>query len=125
MPLQAILFQASLQQRINREHLEELRIHLGHRALDLGSADGDDLVFLPVADAADRLRLRNLGIKLGLVPPGKSHILFITHCIHPVADGILMGNAVLLPDIVPNQNDKGDGYHQPHRLDGGVEVIAG
>ena len=102
-----------------------MKCYLGHCALDLGRADGDDLVFLPVADAADRLRLRNLGIKLGLVPPGQRHILVITHRIHPVTDGVLMGNAVLLPDIVPNQNDKGDGYHQPHRLDGGVEFIAG
>ena len=36
-----------------------------------------------------------------------------------------MGDAVLLPDIVSNQDDKGDGYHQSHRLDGGVELVAG
>ena len=70
MPLQTILFQISFQQLIIRKNLEEFRIHLGHYALDLGCADGDDHVFFPAADTADRLRLGNLGVELGLVPPG-------------------------------------------------------
>ena len=113
------VFQASLQEVILRENLEEVGI-----GLDSGRLDG----LLPYLNdrlpqqrgTGRRLDLRNVHLQLLLVPIGQAQKLVASQHERPLPLRRLMRHLVLLYHIRANQDHKRETYRQPHRLDDGV-----
>ena len=118
------VIEASFQKVILREHPEETGIGLDSRDLEH---------ILPVLDdrlpekrhVGGGLHLRDVHLQFFLVPIGQPKELVGSQHERALPPRRLMRHLVLLNHVRADQDDKRQAHRQSHRLDGGVQLVAG
>ena len=107
-----------------REHLEEVGIGLHSGALE-------ELVILANERLPQhghmgcRVDLRDIHLQLFFIPIGQPQELVATQHKRALPLRRLVRHLILLYHIGADKDDKGQAHGEPHRLDGGVEFVAG